>query len=42
MFDFITAIFFGTLIILFGIGLLWLFITDYIDTRKEMKAVKEK
>lgn len=37
MFDLITAIFFGMLITLFGIFLLWLFITDYMDTRKELQ-----
>lgn len=37
MFDLITGIFFGTLISLFGIFLVWYFVTDYIDMRKEMK-----
>jgi len=40
MFDLITGIFLGTLMILFGIFLLWYFITDYIDTTKEMREHK--
>ena len=37
MFDLIAGIFLGTSMVLLGIFLVWYFITDYIDMRKEMK-----